>query len=55
MNLETSQIYYTTAFVHALIYCLFYVDAPIGFQTQVSNVDCIWQLNESLYGLCQSS
>ena len=54
MNLKTSQIDYTAAFVHAPIDCLIYVDASIRFRTQVGDVDCIWQLNISLYDLCQS-
>ena len=53
-NLETSQIDYTTAFVHAPIDCLVYVEALIGFRTQFGDADCVWRLNKSLYGLYQS-
>ena len=31
LNLETSQIDYTAAFVHAPIDCLVYVESPVGF------------------------
>mmetsp|Transcript_49248 Transcript_49248/g.50020 ORF Transcript_49248/g.50020 Transcript_49248/m.50020 type:complete len:249 (+) Transcript_49248:216-962(+) len=41
LNLETSQINYTTAFVHAPIDCLVYVEAPVGFCTQIGDVDCV--------------
>ena len=54
LNLKTSQIYYTTAFAHAPIDCLVYVEAPIGFRTQIGDVECVWRLNKSLYGLCQN-
>ena len=53
-NLETSQIDYTAAFVHAPIDNLVYVEAPVGFRTQIGDVDYVWKLNKSLYGLCQS-
>ena len=54
LNLETSQIDYTAAFVHEPIDCLVYVEAPISFQIQIGDIDYIWKLNKSLYGLCQS-
>ena len=54
LNLETSPIDYTVALIHTLIDCLVYVAAPIGFRTQISDEECIWRLNKSLYGLCQS-
>ena len=54
LNLETSQIDYTATFVHIPIDCLVYVKAPIGFCTQVGDVQCVWKLYKSLYGLCQS-
>ena len=54
LNLETSQINYNAAFVHAPIDCLVYVEAPDGFQQQSGDVDYVWKLNKSLYGLCQS-
>ena len=54
INLEPSQIDYTAAFVHAPIYGIVYVEAPVGFWTQVGDVDYIWKLNKSLCGLSQS-
>ena len=54
LNLETSQIDYTAAFVHAPINFLVYVEAPVRFRTQIGDVDYVWKLNKSLYGLCQS-
>ena len=54
LNLETSQIDYTAAFVHAPIDYLVYSEAPVGFRTQIGDVDCVWKLNKSLYGLCLS-
>ena len=54
LDLETNQIDYTAAFVHAPIDCLVYVEAPVGFRQQIGDVDYVWKLNKSLYGLCQS-
>ena len=54
LNLETSQIDYTATFIHASTDCLVYVKAPVGFRTQIGDVDCVWRLNKSLYGLYQS-
>lgn len=54
LNLETSQISYTAAYVYALVDCLVYVEAPVGFQNQVVDINCIQNLNKSLYGLFQS-
>jgi hypothetical protein len=50
MNLETKQIDYTAAFVHAPIDCLVYVEMPKGFEID----GMVWRLNKSLYGLAQS-
>ena len=50
MNLETQQIDYTAAFVHADIDCLVYVDMPKGFTLP----NKVWRLKKSLYGLAQS-
>jgi hypothetical protein len=50
LNLETTQIDYTAAFVHAPIDCLVYVEMPPGFKIEGH----IWKLNKSLYGLAQS-
>jgi hypothetical protein len=50
MDLETKQIDYTAAFVHAPIDCVVYVDMPRGFETP----GMVWKLNRSLYGLAQS-
>jgi hypothetical protein len=50
LNLETTQIDYTAAFVHAPIDCLVYVDMPPGFKIEGH----VWKLNKSLYGLAQS-
>ena len=42
--------------MHSLtIDCLVYVEAPVGFRTQIGDVDYVWKLNKSLYGLYQSS
>ena len=54
LNLETSQIDYTATFVHKPIDYLVYVEAPVGFQTQIGDIDYVWKLNKPLYGLCQS-
>ena len=50
LNLETTQIDYTAAFVHAPIDCLVYVDMPPGFKIDGH----VWKLKKSLYGLAQS-
>ena len=50
MNLETKQIDYTAAFVHAPIDCTVYVDMPLGFAIEGH----VWRLKKSLYGLAQS-
>ena len=50
LNLDTTQIDYTAAFVHAPIDCLVYVECPKGF---VVEGKC-WKLKKSLYGLAQS-
>ena len=50
LNLDTTQIDYTAAFVHAPIDCLVYVDMPPGFKIEGH----VWRLNKSLYGLAQS-
>ena len=50
LNLDTTQIDYTAAFVHAPIDCLVYVECPKGF---VGKGKC-WKLKKSLYGLAQS-
>jgi len=50
MKLETKQIDYTAAFVHAPIDCLVYVEMPIGFAKEGH----VWKLQRSLYGLAQS-
>jgi hypothetical protein len=50
LNLETTQIDYTAAFVHAPIDCLVYVAMPPGFKLDGQ----VWRLNKSLYGLAQS-
>ena len=50
MDLETKQIDYTAAFVHAPIDCVVYVEMPRGFETP----GMVWKLNKSLYGLAQS-
>ena len=50
LNLETSQIDKTATFVHLpYIECLVYVEAPVGFQTQIGDIDYVWKLNKSLY------
>ena len=46
LNLETNQIDYTAAFVHAPIDCLVYVEAPVGFRQQIGDVDYVWKLNK---------
>ena len=50
MNLETKQIDYTAAFVHAPIDCIVYVEMPKGFAIEGQ----VWRLSKSLYGLAQS-
>jgi hypothetical protein len=48
-ELETTQIDYTAAFVHADIDCLVYVAMPPGFGIPGQ----VWKLRKSLYGLAQ--
>ena len=50
MDLETKQIDYTAAFIHAPIDCEVYVEMPKGFNVP----GYVWLLNTSLYGLAQS-
>ena len=50
LELETTQIDYTAAFVHADIDCLVYVAMPPGFGLPGQ----VWKLRKSLYGLAQS-
>jgi hypothetical protein len=50
LELETTQIDYTAAFVHADIDCLVYVAMPPGFGIPGQ----VWKLRKSLYGLAQS-
>ena len=50
LNLKTTQVDYTGAFVHAPIDCLVYVEMPKGFTID----GCVWKLNKSLYGCRQS-
>ena len=50
MNLETKQIDYTAAFVHAPIDCLVYVEMPPRFGIPGK----VWRLKKSLYGLKNS-
>jgi hypothetical protein len=50
LELETTQIDYTAAFVHADIDCLVYVAMPPGFGVPGQ----VWKLRKSLYGLAQS-
>ena len=50
MDLDTKQIDYTAAFVHAPIDCVVYVECPKGFEVK----GMVWKLNKSLYGLAQS-
>jgi hypothetical protein len=50
LKLETAQIDYTAAFVHADIDCLVYVAMPPGFGVPGQ----VWKLRKSLYGLSQS-
>ena len=49
MDLETKQIDYTAAFVHARIDCLVFVEMPPRFSLQGK----VWKLKKSLYGLKQ--
>jgi hypothetical protein len=50
LELETTQIDYTAAFVHAPIDCLVHVAMPPGFGVPGQ----VWKLRKSLYGLAQS-
>ena len=50
MDLDTKQIDYTAAFVHAPIDCLVFVEMPKGFVLP----GMVWKLRKSLYGLSQS-
>jgi hypothetical protein len=50
MDLETKQIDYTAAFVHAPIDCTVFVEMPLGFTVEGH----VWKLKKSLYGLAQS-
>jgi hypothetical protein len=50
LELETTQIDYTAAFVHADIDCLVHVAMPPGFGVPGQ----VWKLRKSLYGLAQS-
>ena len=50
MGLETKQIDYNSAFVHADISTVTYVEMPQGFELD----DKVWKLNKCLYGLVQS-
>jgi hypothetical protein len=50
LELETTQIDYTAAFVHAPIDCLVHVAMPPGFGIPGQ----VWKLRKSLYGLAQS-
>ena len=50
MKLETKQIDYTAAFIHAPIDCIVYVECPKGFEVEGK----VWKLKKSLYGLAQS-
>ena len=50
LNLDTTQIDYTAAFIHASINCLVYVECSKGF---VAEGKC-WKLKKSLYGLARS-
>jgi hypothetical protein len=50
LELETTQIDYTAAFVHADIDCLVYVAMPPGFGIP----GLVWKLRKSLYRLAQS-
>jgi hypothetical protein len=50
LELETTQIDYTAAFVHADIDCLVYVTMPPGFGVPGQ----VWKLRKFLYGLAQS-
>ena len=47
MDLDTKQIDYTAAFVHAPIDCLVIVEMPKGFILP----GMVWELRKSLYGL----
>jgi hypothetical protein len=50
LQLETTQIGYTAAFVRADIDCLVYVAMPPGFGVPGQ----VWKLRKSLYGFAQS-
>jgi hypothetical protein len=50
LELDTTQIDYTAAFVHAPIDCLVHVEIPSGFNVPGQ----VWKLRKSLYGLAQS-
>ena len=50
MDLETKQIDYTAAFIHAPIDCVVHVECPKGFEAP----GMVWKLHKSLYGLAQS-
>ena len=50
LDLQTKQIDYTAAFVHAPIDCTVYVEMPRGFAVEGH----VWKLKKSLYGLAQS-
>ena len=50
MDLDTKQIDYTAAFVHAPIDCLVYVEMPPRFSLPGK----VWKLKKSLYGLKNS-
>jgi hypothetical protein len=50
LKLETTQIDYTAAFIHAGIDCLVYVAMPPCFGVPGQ----VWKLRKSLYGLAQS-
>jgi hypothetical protein len=50
LELKTTQIYYTEAFIHDDIDCLVYVAMPPGFGVPGQ----VWKLRKSLYGLAQS-
>ena len=49
MDIETKEIDYTAAFVHARIDCLVFVEMPPRFSLQGK----VWKLKKSLYGLKQ--
>ena len=50
MDLETKQIDYTAAFVHAPIDCLVFVEMPPRFNVPGK----VWKRKKSLYGLKNS-